>query len=109
MTMSKYQRIRSALRRFWMIYWPHRTDVLLLAKVPYKGDDNKRLKFVYICAICGKTSPLKDVAVDHIRPCGQFLGPDDEQQFIWNLLFGELQVVCKDPCHKLKTKEERRK
>ncbi len=103
---SKYARIRSALRKFWWMYWPARADALLLARVPYVGTNTRR-KYSWVCAICGKCNASTDVEVDHITPCGQFLGPDDEKDFIYKFLFGELQVLCKNPCHKDKTKRER--
>lgn len=61
-----------------------------------------------MCAECGKHNASENVQIDHVKACGQFLGPDDEQQYVWNLLFGELQVLCKDPCHKKKTATERK-
>lgn len=104
--MVNYTRVRSALRQFWYRYWPARENALLLARVPYVGD-NARRKYSWVCAMCQKHNSSADVQVDHIKECGQFRGPDDEQQFIWNLFFGELQVLCKVPCHKLKTAWER--
>lgn len=105
--MADYSKIRSALRRFWRDYWPARANALLLARVAYVGD-NKRRRYSWVCAECGKHNASEDVQVDHVKACGQFAGPDDEQQFIWNLFFGELQVLCKDPCHKKKTALERK-
>ncbi len=104
---TKYGRLRSALRRFWMIHWPARADALLKAKVKYVGD-NKRRKWSYVCVRCDGEFDSKSVEVNHIKPCGQLLSPDDEQQFIYNLLFGELEVLCK-PCHKTHTAKERQK
>lgn len=91
-----------------MMYWPARADALLLARIPYEGD-NKRRKYSWVCAMCGKSNASDEVDVDHVIPCGQFLGPDDEQDFIYRFFFGRLQVLCKDPCHKLKTKQDKKK
>ncbi len=104
---TKYGRIRSAFRRFWMMYWPAREDCLLLAREPYMGD-NKRRKWSYRCAACNVLFIKDDIEVNHIKACGQFLGPDDEQQFVYNLLFGKLEALCK-PCHKNVTRMERKK
>lgn len=51
----------------------------------------------------------KEVVVDHIVPCGTFLGPKDFVTFVPNLFCSRdnLQILCKD-CHKIKTLEERK-
>ena len=63
---------------------------------------------VYKCAICGKEVKKSQIALDHINPVVPITGWDDWNGFI-NRLFcavTDLQVICKDPCHALKTKYE---
>lgn len=64
----------------------------------------------YKCAECGGEFPAKEVQVDHkqpvIDPTTGFTSWDD----VVNRMFCEkdnLQVLCIDPCHKLKTSAEK--
>lgn len=93
-----HTQIRSALRRVWS-WSSHRREALSSARVAYGK---------YKCAECGKLAGPKDVAVDHINPCGSF-SPDLSDLGPWasRLFFGPLQVLCKEPCHKAKTARER--
>lgn len=106
---AMYALIRSALRRVWLRY-PERSKCLLGARRAYKGV-NKRQLWEFNCAECGKWCKATDVCVDHIVPCGTFLKEEHWATFGPNLFCNasKLQVLCKEPCHKEKTAEERRK
>ena len=62
----------------------------------------------YVCASCNEDHRRKDVAVDHIKPCGSLLGYADIAQFAENMFceVGGLQILCKD-CHYAKTMADR--
>lgn len=87
--------------------WPVKYEVLAEAKRPYVGD-NKRQKFEYLCAICMKHHPQKDIEVDHIIPAGKLSSYDDLPGFVERLFCGKdgLRVLCK-PCHLRVTKEQK--
>ena len=98
--------IRSALRRAFIKY-PVKYSVKNAASRPYVGSDKRRKK-EYQCAVCDNWFADKEVAVDHIIPCGSLKTYSDLPKFV-ETLFCEadnLQVVCKD-CHQIKTNEER--
>lgn len=90
--------VRSALRKVWQ-WSPHRRQALEKARVAYGR---------YQCAECKAVKGPRDVAVDHIDACGGFSDNlMDLGQFAHRLYFNPLQVLCKEPCHKAKTKRER--
>lgn len=99
--------IRSALRqksRRWAPIYEALSDARRTNK-----SSNKRLKWEYRCASCGKWKPGTNVSVDHIIPAGTLRDFEDLPQFV-RLLFCEkdnLQVLC-DDCHTIKTNEERK-
>ena len=109
MEKGDYSLVRSAMRRAWLRF-PARAEALKRARMPYNGD-NKRQKWVYQCAECKGLFKGTEIAVDHIVPCGTFLKMEDWQTFGPNLFCSvdNLQILCKDPCHKAKTKAERAK
>lgn len=86
---------------------PERLAALIEGRIAYCGD-NKRQKWAYSCATCLRSFMLKEVVVDHIIPCGTFLGPEHFVTFVPNLFCkrDNLQILCK-PCHAIKTKAER--
>ena len=53
----------------------------------------------YQCAGCGRVRPVNRLEVDHVVPIHR--GGDQ-----WDR--GNLQVLCKSPCHRDKTRAERR-
>lgn len=89
--------------------WPPRYEVLAEAKRKYEGS-NPRQKFEYLCAICNKYHPQKDVEVDHIIPAGALSSFDDLAGFVERLFCSKegLRVLCK-VCHKKITKESKEK
>ena len=98
--------IRSALRRAFIKY-PVKYQVKNAASRPYVGSDKRRKK-EYQCAVCDGWFADKEVAVDHIIPCGSLKTYSDLPKFV-ETLFCEaenLQVVCKD-CHQIKSNLER--
>lgn len=97
---------RSGLRRLSQRH-PSIYSALSDAKRPYKGP-NKRQKVCYECAECKGLFSGKDVAVDHIEPCGALSCKGDIANFVDKLFVGKegLQVLCKT-CHDRKTLSER--
>lgn len=106
--MNPYTFLRSALRRAW-IRWPSRGEAMLRDRKEYHGV-NKRQKWTYQCNICKEWFAQKEIVIDHIKPCGSLLNQADIGGFVERLfcIADQLQVLCPS-CHKIKTKEERRK
>lgn len=98
--------LRSGLRRLWM-RWPARSEAIKMARIAVEG---KRHRFEVPCAKCGKLHKIKDVQVDHKIQCGSLKDWEDIEPFTRNLFCAVegLQCLCKE-CHKVKTKEERKK
>lgn len=90
--------LRSLLRRGFQ-KWPNKWQALSNAKLR---------RGVYQCASCKLEFKNKEVAVDHIEPCGSLSQPEDVWPFVERLFCGleGLQVLCTS-CHKLKTLRER--
>lgn len=96
--------IRSLTRK-----WKPMFDSLKEAQTERKiNPKTGKLAMHYKCAMCGNDSPLKEVAVDHINP----IVPVDHEAS-WDEIIERalvevdgFQVLCKEPCHKIKTKEE---
>ncbi len=99
--------LRSQLRRVSR-RWPPVYQALALAKVPYVGD-NKRKKWLYKCANCLELFDGKQVAIDHVQPCGTLKSKEDIATFVENLFceVDNLQVLC-STCHDIKTLSERK-
>lgn len=100
--------IRSGLRNK-ASRWPPKYEVLAEAKRVYDGD-NKRQKFEYLCVICKRYHPQKEVEVDHIIPAGKLSCFEDLPGFVERLFCGKdgLRVLCKT-CHLKITKEQKEK
>lgn len=105
--------IRSGLRQLSM-RWPPIANAMKAARQPYDGP-NKRLRWVYKCATCGRLSPAAEsvpgkkrrkklVHVDHIEPCGKLSSFEDASGFLRRLLVEAdgLRVLC-HACHALRT------
>lgn len=100
--------LRSGLRRM-SVRWPPKADALRAARRAYVGP-NKRRSWEYRCAACGGWFAGKDVAVDHVVPCGTLRSFADLAGFVERLFCeaGGFQVICTN-CHAAKTAAERTK
>ena len=98
--------IRSLLRR-GSSKWPPIRNTRTKARRRYKGKD-KRRKWEYVCAHCGKGFRNDEVKVDHITPVGSLRCAEDLPRFVTTMYCEEdnLQVLC-DPCHKIKGEEDK--
>lgn len=98
--------IRSALRQKSR-WWKPITLAKQKARRPYKGP-NKRQKFEYLCALCNKYHPEKNINVDHMVPAGSLNCAHDLPGFVERLFceLDNLQVLC-TTCHDKKTKAEK--
>lgn len=102
--------VYSALRRAHRNS-PEYHEVLKLAKSEYfiqskKGKPMRRVHFA--CAQCGKKYSRKGVAIDHVQPVVPVTGKTNFDDYVKRLFCGVkgLQVLCKDECHRLKSKHE---
>ena len=98
-TESRYWSfIRSMLRKGFSRY-PNKYKALANSK----GGRNQ-----YKCAGCNEIYGKKEVAVDHITPCGKLQSYEDVGVFVNNMFCSEdaLQVLCTN-CHYRKTMTER--
>ena len=94
--------VRSGLRGMWL-KWPPRHEVIADAKIP--APPGGRFKNFYVCAICTKGFPRKEVEVDHYPvACGSLKSVNDLPSFVDNLFCSKdnLRVVCKR-CHVMHT------
>lgn len=62
----------------------------------------------YKCEMCGKIVSKSQIAVDHILPIVPVTGWDTFDGYIKRLFCMPegLSIICKNPCHANKTKEE---
>lgn len=80
-------------------------------KTPMRSMAMKRAKIErgrYKCEECGTIGGPKTMAVDHLDPIIPITGFKSWDDTIDRLFCttDKLQVICKDPCHKAKTKAE---
>ena len=107
-TKARYfQFIRSALRQAFMRY-PVKQQVKQANRRAVTG---KRHKFEYLCAGCGEWFKDKEVEVDHKIPAGSLNDFSDLPGFVERLYCEpeDMQILCKNKCHKEKTAQERKK
>lgn len=97
--------IRAALRQKSR-YWKPILKCKLAARRDYTGI-NKRQRFEYLCASCGRYFPEKEINVDHIIAAGSLKCGADLEGFIERLFCEEegLQVLC-EKCHTIKTEQD---
>lgn len=103
-----FSKIRSSLRRGFM-FWHPMMLALKKASRPSQSN-NKRLKTEYQCENCKKWFKRDDVHIDHRIECGSLKTYDDIVPFIKRLTVEDpdmFQILCKNKCHKEKTKDER--
>ena len=89
--------------------WPPKFDALRDSQVGRKiNAKTGKMAMHHKCAQCGAELPTKDVAVDHIIPVTPVIGFDSFDAVILRLFCEalSLQVLCKEPCHATKTREE---
>jgi len=111
-TEARYRTfIRSALRSSFR-KWPPKFDVLRNSQTEKRTNSaTGRIAMHYMCAVCKKDFPAKQVQVDHIKPVVDLkAGFVSWDEFINRLLCEAkgLQVLCK-PCHNVKSGKERGK
>lgn len=105
--------IRSSLRRMSQRWKPIYQTFNRSKRAVTAADREKwgnRIKFVHQCDACQQWFPKKQVAVDHIVPCGSLLDIEkDTGPFILRLLceVDGLQLLCTN-CHQEKTNVENR-
>lgn len=106
-TESQYfSRIRTFLRQAFR-YWPPMQLALKKASRPSQSK-NKRIKTEYQCNHCKKWFKRVLVELDHIEECGSLKTYNDVVPFIQRLTpenVDAFQVLCKNNCHKKKTKK----
>lgn len=98
--------IRSTLRKRSM-YWLPIKECKQEARRPYKGT-NKRQKWEYKCAICGKYFSDKEIEIDHIIPAGSLKSGKDLEQFVERLFCEKhgLRCLC-NGCHHKVTQDQK--
>lgn len=102
-----WSHVRSALRSAFR-YWKPIKNAKMKARREYHGK-NKRQKYEYQCAMCGKWFSDKEVEVDHIIPVGSLRSEDDLIKFVRNLTQEDGFQVLDKECHREKTNKERNK
>lgn len=97
-TYNRHRLLIATWRKAWL-YSPERREALEGAKT---GPDD------YTCASCGKTFHRKEIAVDHIEPVIAVGGFVDWNTYHDRLFVppDRLQVLCKETCHREKSKAE---
>lgn len=113
------QALVKAMRRAWMIHDPNRKLIIQAtrrSRTRLKKDGTPAAKdqITFICEICGEEKPQTERDIDHIQAIGEQPGWPPGTGRSWDswlaALFCDLtnlRALCK-PCHKLKTKEEKR-
>lgn len=86
----------------------HYKEFLELNRVEWLSGKRKRVS--YKCAHCGQLFSKPDINVDHIIPIGKGTYNDISDAHAYFSLvycsYDNLQILCKDKCHKVKTKRE---
>lgn len=100
--------VRSAIRQAWM-----KSDTKLAfmySKTIPDMDDSTRTKWLYKCEICGNMFKQNEIEIDHKQGHkSSFTKPSEFEEYFNNILmvgFDDLQVLCKDGCHPIKTLSE---
>jgi 5-methylcytosine-specific restriction endonuclease McrA len=99
MTQSAFfQWLRHVLRKA-SVTWKPIAEVRREARIPYKGKD-KRRKYMYICANCGKEFKAEDTNVHHVVECGSLNSFNDLPSFVEKLFVEKagLVLLC-NKCH----------
>ena len=107
--------IRNNLRRLATRGWPAKDLALKRVerrefKLKKDGTEGKVVLCFYRCESCSQEFKRNEVEVDHISPVGSF-NIEEVTLYLKRLFCGSdnLQVLCKDECHRAKTKLDRLK
>jgi hypothetical protein len=93
-----FQWLRQILRRASM-YWKPVSQVRKEAQVPYKGP-NKRRRYSYVCADCGKEFSATGVNIHHKLDAGTLSSFADLSGFAERLFVEKEGLICLCPkCH----------
>lgn len=84
--------IRSCLRRKSM-YWPSIQKARKAAQIPYIGE-NKRLKYLYVCADCSEAFPSSQCQIHHLEECGSLSSFEDIGEFVRKLFCNSDKLIC---------------
>lgn len=109
-TEAKFRSFITSLLRSGMRRFPNKSIALTQAKTTKKKNKKtNRMAQHYRCAKCKKEFPLSEVQVDHISP----VTSTQDGWISWDVFIerlfcsvDNLQVLCKNVCHKIKTSEE---
>jgi len=90
--------MRSSLRKAYL-YYPSFKIASDCAKIPYVGR-NKRRKYSWVCAMCGKQFAYNEVCRHHIIPCGALSCNEHIEPFVLRLTCEPdgIAILCKE-CH----------
>lgn len=93
-----FQWLRQIIRRA-SIHWKPVAQARKDAQVVYNGPNKKR-KYSYVCADCGREFAAQDISVHHKVECGTLLSFDDLPTFVERMFVEKegLIVLC-DKCH----------
>jgi hypothetical protein len=100
--------VRSAIRKSWMRS-PTKLAYLTMHTKP-DMDDTTRTKWKIQCECCQGWFKLNEVEVDHIWGNHSFTKVSDFENYFNNILmvgFDDLQILCKDGCHAIKSYAEK--
>lgn len=100
--------LKSSIRQVWMRA-PNKLAVLEQARIP-DTDPTTKTKWLFKCAICGNYFKQADIEIDHKKGNHSFKQIEDFEYYwnnILNVPTSELQVLCKETCHAIKTYMER--
>ena len=108
---SYFSWLRGVLRAGWSKS-PIKLDFIKSKRIKINNPNPRgRVKTVWggKCSQCKQDFILKDLQVDHMKPCGSLIKEEDIQCFVERLLLctgDDLQFTCK-PCHGIITYAEK--
>ena len=102
--------VRGGLRR--SIWMKHPVKLNFRKGKRYKAPIGRNGKEVWVidCDRCGRQVRQTEAEVNHKIPCGPLKRKEDIQSFAERLAFvteDDLQMLCKDPCHRVITYTQR--
>lgn len=103
--------IRGQLRNIWRFFPPKNKFKAARAIPNFKGSGvtNPRVKNVVQCEYCKDWFPASATEIDHIQQVGRLKSYEDVPDFLYKLLAmpDNMQILCRDKCHKTKSYAER--